>query len=110
MSDSMFRKPLDQYLKRMWSKNRRPWEGDFDGVESLRAAMWKSIFDASDRKRYGFTVAEVAAAARIVKIESENHGAAELGFGSPYDRDRIEASVDALYHQWMNKKRPKNLT
>ena len=110
MSVPTFRKPLGQYLKRMWSKNRRPWEGDFDGVEALRATMWKSIFDLSDRKRYGFTVAEVAAAARIVRIESENHGASELGFGSPYDRDRVDEGVDKLYHEWMNKKRRENMT
>jgi len=70
--------------------------------------MWRSIFDLSDKKRYSYTVAEVGAAARIIKIESENHGAAEIGFGSPYDRDRIERGLDKLYHEWMAKKSPKS--
>ena len=70
--------------------------------------MWKSIFELSDRKRYAYTVAEVGAAARIVRIESENHGAAELGYVTPYDRDRIERGVDKLYHEWMDKKAPKS--
>jgi hypothetical protein len=49
-----------------------------------------------------------ASTARIIKIEPENHAAAELEFGSPYDRDRIDAGVDKLYHEWMSKKAPKS--
>jgi hypothetical protein len=109
MSNATFRKPFGKWLKRIWSKNRKPWEGDFDGVEALRSAMWTSVFELSDKKRYAYTVAEVAAAARIIRIESENHGAAERGFITPYDRDRVELGIDKLYHEWMTRKTPPNL-
>jgi hypothetical protein len=106
MEESTLRKPYAQYKKRLWSKTRKPWEGELGGVEAVRNAMWKSIFHLSDERRYGFTVAEIEAASRIIMIESENHGAAELGFGNPYDQNRVKENSDRLYREWMDKKAP----
>ena len=72
-----------------------------DAVEMLRSAMWKSVFELSDKIRHGYTVAELGAACKVVLIESVNHGAAEMGHGNPYDRDRIDSGIDKLYHDWM---------
>ncbi len=101
MSESSFRKPFAEWKKRLWSKNRKPWEGERDAVEALRSAMWKSVFELSDKIRYGYTVAELGAACKVVLIESVNHGGAEIGHGNPYDRDRIDEGIDKLYHEWM---------
>jgi len=104
MSESSVRKPFAEWKRRLWSKNRKPWEGEQQSVEALRNAMWRSVFELSDKNRYGYTVAELGAACKVVLIESVNHGAAEMGHGNPYDRDRIDEGVDKLYHEWMNKK------
>src|SRR5436853_7343320 len=44
----------------------------------------------------------------IVKVESPGFFS-ELGFGSPYDRDKSEESVDKIYNEWMAKKTPKSV-
>jgi len=42
-------------------------------------------------------------------LEALNHGAAELGFGNPYDQKRVEMGANKLYKNWIEMKTLKSL-
>ena len=96
------------YRKRIWNKNRKPWDGEVGTVEVLRRAMWKSVYSLADRRRRGYTAAEVRSASLLVALEAMNHGSAELGFGNPYDQKRVEINADKLFENWIEMKTPKS--
>jgi len=97
------------YHKRIWNKDRRPWEGELGSVEMIRRALWKSVYRLSDSRGRGYTSSEVRAASLLVALEALNHGAAELGFGNPYDQKRVELNADKLFQGWLEMKTPKPL-
>ena len=65
------------YRKRIWNKDRKPWDGEVGTVEVLRRAMWKSVYGLADRRRRGYTAVEVRSASLLVALEVMNHGSAE---------------------------------
>ena len=97
------------YNQRIWNKDRKPWDGDVGSVELIRRAMWKSVYRLSDSRSRGYTASEVRAASLLVALEALNHGAAELGFGNPYDQKRVEMGANKLYENWIEMKTPKSL-
>jgi len=97
------------YNQRIWNKDRRPWDGDVGSVELIRRAMWKSVYQLSDSRSRGYTASEVRAASLLVALEALNHGAAELGFGNPYDQKRVEIGANKLYESWIEMKTPTSL-
>lgn len=97
------------FHKRIWNRDRKPWGGDVGPVEMIRRAMWKSVYRLSDSRSRGYTAAEVRAASLLVPLEALNHGAAELGFGNPYDQKRVELGANKLYESWIEMKTPKSL-
>lgn len=109
MSESALKKPAFDYHARIWNKDRKPWEGETGAVEVLRRAMWKSVYGLADRRRRGYTAAEVRAASLLLALEALNHGAAELGFGNPYDQKRVEVGADKLYQNWIEIKTPRSV-
>lgn len=80
-----------------------------NSVELIRRSMWKSLYRLSDSRARGYTASEVRAASLLVALEALNHGAAELGFGNPYDQKRVELSADKLFQNWIEMKTPKSL-
>jgi hypothetical protein len=97
------------YRKRIWNKDRKPWDGDVGAVEIIRRALWKSVYGLADKRRRGYTAAEVRAASLLVALEAMNHGSAELGFGNPYDQKRVEINADKLFQNWIEMKTPKSI-
>ena len=97
------------YNQRIWNKDRKPWDGDVGSVELIRRAMWKSVYRLSDSRSRGYTASEVRAASLLVALEALNHGAAELGFGNPYDQKRVEMGANKLYESWIEMKTPESL-
>jgi hypothetical protein len=92
------------YNQRIWNKDRKPWDGEVGPVEMIRRAMWKSVYRLSDSRSRGYTAASL-----LVALEALNHGAAELGFGNPYDQKRVELGANKLYENWIEMKTPKSL-
>jgi len=99
-------KARPDYRNRIWNKNRKPWEGETGGVEAVRRAIWRSLYRTRDRRHFGYTAAEIGAACLIVKLEALNHGAAERGFGNPYDQKRVETGAEKLYQKWLEMTSP----
>jgi len=66
-----------------------------------------AVYSLADRRRRGYTAAEVHSASLLVALEAMNHGSAELGLGNLYDQKRVEINADRLFESWVEMKTPK---